>query len=191
MTGVRNAGLAIGRSHINPEPVLTPVFSDNYNRADGGVGANYSGSGFQIISNMCYGSGSFTRGNFYIGNLTANHYVEFETHARITNRTGPAMAVRDGYFTGWHNGSAWVIGTDAMSFGVLASTAESLPALPFKTRLVANGTSIKLYQFTGGVWVLKVSYTTATHLTEQLAGVMIDRVSTESFHDNLVVGTVT
>lgn len=157
------------------------VLLDDFNRANGGIGANwgdlFSGTpGLSIISNR---AGTASSGAISYWNVsTFGPDVEvavdvpvvalfFWVHFRITN---PGVnASLDGYEVGWQNGDFFVYRIDNGGFTTLDSQPGTI-SNGDKLMGRAVGDSIECWKYSGSAWSLVASATDATYSTAGYIG---------------------
>jgi hypothetical protein len=160
-----------------------PLFEDDFNRADGLLGANWltelqSGDFISIVNNKMRGnsvnSGGYAR---YSGVTPANQMAQITAEADpdvlaiylILRYTNTSVFYRFGYE--WPD-DTWKIQRRNGSYVTLDSQAEVEPSLPYIIRFSINGTALSGGVVVDGEYVEKCSAIDATHASGQ-AGVLM------------------
>lgn len=175
------------------------VLRDDFNRANGAIGANWSAlfSGFgQLTISSNAAIGTFSGLLSYWNGATFGPDVEVAIDVVGTNpplwvylrMINPGGASVSGYECGY-DGSNWMIArvTNAV-FTTIATVSGSL-ASGDKLMGRAVGSTIEVYQFTGGSWVLRTSVTDATYSAAGYAGIESDSTGgADAFYAGTISG---
>lgn len=179
-----------------PGGTFTPLFSDDFNRADSAsVGAGWNDPGnWSILGNRLRG-GSINVLVQADQDCTVDHYCEVDV--TLAAMGTDALCVRFAsvgtatHYTGRvTSGGTWQIDrVVAGSVTVLDTFVETAPTLPFRIRLQAVGDQITLSHMVAGSPVAKVSVTDSTISTGNKTGMRASGGAKE--YDNWVCGSVT
>lgn len=170
------------------------VISDDFNRADGSLGANWttvSGSPSIVSNAAANGSNANSVARHNTELPSADHYAQADAtnpgtgydEGVLVRFSASAMTCYMGRYssgTGAWEIHKWVAGTATL----LGSLTEAAPASPWTLRLEAQGTALRLY----GNGVLKVSLTDSSVAGNLQAGFRLNATSNTA--DNFQAGTL-
>ena len=190
-------GLEAGANRVTEDYTtsLNPVYGDDFNRADGTLGAGWdpNANPYGVLSNRCYkvaGGTDWARFLTDIGG--ADHWVEADVANLGAGSAYVCVDVRmdaslgnNCYFAYIHpdTGYPTISKMVSSSFSEIANSGSSVGLADCKLRLEAEGTALRLYRND----TLVLSTTDSSHTTGGFAGINTNYTTTV-YYDNFRCG---